>query len=189
VRPPDAHPRRIAPALGAAALALLAAPGFSSAADSPPAPARMLPRSSIAAVLSHRSELRLDDDQVRRLERMDDELQRRNAELPAGSSSPRRGGEGARQGGRPAERDAEGGAEGMGRPGGRHGPGSPRAKGEPRRAPADPDRVRADNDTAAYLQAEELLRPEQRDRAREIAERYREELYDQRNAAGKAAGR
>jgi hypothetical protein len=148
-----------------AAVALLAAGTAAGAADPPSsAPAqKILPRSSVAAVLARRAELALDDDQVRRLERIDDDLQRRNAELPAAA----------------AER----------RPGGRRGSGPTGSKGEPRRPPADPERVRNDNDTAAYLQAEEILRPEQRDRAREIAERYREELYDQRAAARKAGGR
>jgi hypothetical protein len=92
---------------------------------------------------------------VKRLERLDEDLQRRNADLPAQAVHDRSGGR----------------------------------RGQPQRPPADPDRIRSDNDTAAYLQAEEILRPEQRERAREIAERYREELYDQRAAARKAAGR
>ncbi|HEY6001737.1 MAG TPA: hypothetical protein VIV57_02605, partial [Anaeromyxobacter sp.] len=143
--------------------ALLAAAAPSGAAEpSPKVPPKILPRSSVAAVLAHRGELGLDDDQIRRLERIDDDLQRRNAEVPAAA---------------PGER------------GGRRAAGSPAGRGEPKRPPPDPERVRNDNDTAAYLQAEEILRPEQRDRAREIAERYREELYDQRAAARKASGR
>ncbi len=47
----------------------------------------------------------------------------------------------------------------------------------------DPGPTADDNDTAAYLRAEEVLRPEQRERAREIAERYREELYDRRRGS------
>jgi hypothetical protein len=145
-------------------LALLLA-GAAAPAEEPSsrAPPKLLPRSSLAAVLAHRAELGLDDDQVRRLERLDDDLQRRNAELPAAAPE--------------------------GRPGDRRGPGPAGGRGEPRRPPADPERVRSDNDTAAYLQAEEILRPEQRDRAREIAERYREELFDQRAAARKAGRR
>jgi hypothetical protein len=143
-----------------AAIALSLAGAAAGAAEpSPKAPPKLLPRSSVAAVLAHRAALGLDDDQVRRLEAIDDELQRRNAELPAAAPA--------------------------GRPGGRR----PGSRGDARRPPADPERVRNDNDTAAYLRAEEILRPEQRDRAREIAERYREELYDQRAAARKAGGR
>jgi hypothetical protein len=144
-----------------AAIALSLAGAAAGAAEpSPKALPKLLPRSSVAAVLAHRTELGLDDDQVRRLQGIDDELQRRNAELPAAAPA--------------------------GRPGGRRGPGP---RGDARRPPADPERVRNDNDTAAYLRAEEILRPDQRDRAREIAERYREELYDQRAAARKASGR
>jgi hypothetical protein len=39
-----------------------------------------------------------------------------------------------------------------------------------------------EDDTAAYEAAEELLSEEQRPRAREIAEQYREQLYDYREA-------
>jgi hypothetical protein len=47
---------------------------------------------------------------------------------------------------------------------------------------AAPAALRASNeaDTAASLRAESVLRPEQRDRARDIAERFREDLYEQR---------
>jgi hypothetical protein len=140
-----------------AAVALLAAGSQAASAEpSPKGPAKLLPRSSVAAVLAHRGELGLDGDQVKRLERIDDDLQRRNAELPAAPPPERSGGR--------------------------------RARGEQRR-PADPDRIRNENDTAAYFEAEQVLRPEQRDRAREIAEKYREELYDQQAAARKAGGR
>jgi hypothetical protein len=47
-----------------------------------------------------------------------------------------------------------------------------------------------DNDTHAYLEAEELvLTPEQRDRARDIAEDYREKLYDRREILSGHRGR
>jgi hypothetical protein len=141
-----------------AAVALLVAGSWTAAAEPSPKgpPRKLLPRSSVAAVLAHRGELGLDDAQVKRLERIDEDLQRRNAELPAAPPPDRSG--------------------------------TRRARGEQRR-PADPERFRNDNDTAAYLEAEQVLRPEQRDRAREIAEKYREELYDERAAARKAAGR
>jgi hypothetical protein len=40
-----------------------------------------------------------------------------------------------------------------------------------------------DNDTKAYLDAEEILTEAQRSRARDIAEDYREQLYDRRATA------
>ena len=48
----------------------------STASSQPP-----LPRSSIAAVLQHKDELQLTDDQVRRLQELDDQLERQNAAL------------------------------------------------------------------------------------------------------------
>ena len=39
-----------------------------------------------------------------------------------------------------------------------------------------------DNDTKAYIDAESFLTEEQRPRARAIAEEYREQLYDWREA-------
>lgn len=87
----------------------------------------------------------------------------------------------------PAARDSAGAARpaedqrGSGRPRGGH-----RGRGEKSHdtppAPVDPENAWNEVDTAAYLRAESLLRPEQRDRARDIAERYREDLYDQRAA-------
>ena len=38
-----------------------------------------------------------------------------------------------------------------------------------------------DNDTRAYLEAEGYLDDAQRERARDIAEKYREDLYDRRS--------
>jgi hypothetical protein len=38
-----------------------------------------------------------------------------------------------------------------------------------------------DNDTRAYLEAEQLLTEQQRPRAQEIASAYREALYDQQH--------
>src|SRR5260370_23422326 len=47
----------------------------------PPASQPPLPRSSIAAVLEHRRELELSDEQVRRLQNLDDQLERANAAI------------------------------------------------------------------------------------------------------------
>lgn len=142
-----------------------------------------LPRSSVAAVLAHRLELGIDDEQVRRLEAIDDQLQRQNAALTNRPAPGSAAGPVTAPGGSPPgdARPGSGSAgEGMGRHrGGRRGVPGRAGPGDERR---DAVRTADDNDTAAYLQAEQVLRPEQRDRAREIAERYREELYDQRAA-------
>jgi hypothetical protein len=158
---------------------------------SPAEPAKLLPRSSVAAVLAHRTELGLDDDQVRKLEAIDEDLQRRNAALGSRSTSsagdsPRAGAspsEGARPGSEGASGEGSGGHRG-GRRGAGGGPGSREDHG---RTAVDPERISDQNDTAAYYRAEEVLRPEQRDRARELAESYREDLYDQRAAKNKPA--
>src|SRR5262249_57515028 len=44
-------------------------------------PQTPLPRSSIAAVLQHKDELQLTDDQVRRLQELNDQLEQQNAAL------------------------------------------------------------------------------------------------------------
>jgi hypothetical protein len=46
-----------------------------------------------------------------------------------------------------------------------------------------------ENDTKAYLDAEEFLTDEQKPKAREIAESYREQLYDRRAAAASATSK
>ena len=50
--------------------------GASTTSAQPP-----LPRSSIAAVLQYKDELQLTDDQVRRLQELDDQLEQQNAAL------------------------------------------------------------------------------------------------------------
>jgi hypothetical protein len=45
-----------------------------------------------------------------------------------------------------------------------------------------------DNDTQAYLEAENVLTEAQRPKAREIATQYREELWDQRHSARARSG-
>ena len=65
--------------------------------------------------------------------------------------------------------------------GGHHrgGRGSPAEDGDRR---SDAVRQMDDNDAKAYLDAEALLTDEQRPRAREIAEQYREQLFEWREA-------
>lgn len=132
-----------------------------------------LPRSSIAAVLAARGELKLTEEQVRQLERMDEQLEKANApmrseiqRLTQGEPTPTQGSAARRVGGAGRGRRGE--------PGG----GSARTE----RAPLGTVQQRIDdNDTQAYLQAENVLTPEQQPRAREIASRFREELWDRRH--------
>jgi hypothetical protein len=158
-----------------AALLLAACAASRPSTVSPPPPSRpaiLLPKSSIAAVLAHRSELGLDEEQVRRLEAIDATLQKQQlgvgAPTPSSAAAGPRPGAGADAGGDPPSR------KGRHREGG-----SGRGRRDPDRAP---ETTWDENDTAAYYRAEQILGPEQRDRAREIAELYREELYDQRAA-------
>jgi hypothetical protein len=174
-----------------------------------------LPRSSIVAVLAHRGELELNDDQVAALEEADAELQQRLQRLRAeGAVTPRQPGglKGELHGGMPSSNPSGGGTPmpgfgmNMGPDGfgispkaggagaGRHGPADPAgretppagdpAAGAPRRDPVKAqealDAKLDDADTAAFLRVEPRLTAAQRERAREIASRYREQLYERR---------
>ncbi len=143
-----------------------------------PAP---LPRSSILAVLSDRAALRLDDDQAKRLEQLQADLDRRQADIRQGKATPAapevttnaagaRPVEGRRRSGR-ALGDSTGSQRGRDASKGSRGGG------------ANVDRALDDADTAAFLEAEKIFRDGQRERAREVAEKYREDLFDAREAA------
>lgn len=181
-------------------LALLLGAGPSSAS---PAPAHLLPRSSIAAVLAHRGELGLDDAQVKGLEERDAALQKQIAEMRerlGATPSPGREGGGKRGSGSagageeaPPMPSAEvGRLGGAGGAGGRRGGGmgGHRGGGGAAERPARDPAARAaalqeqidDADTAAWLGAETLLREGQREKARAVAEAYREALADEREA-------
>ncbi len=116
-----------------------------------------LPRSSVSAVLDHRFDLELSAEQVVALERIDARLAERNAELRARLAPP----------------------EDAFRPG--MAPQAPRPHAPPNSTPFD------DNDTAAYLEAEQVLSETQRPVAREIATRYRGDRFDARKGIRRAA--
>jgi hypothetical protein len=111
-------------------------------------------------VLAHRAELALDEAQVKQLEDLDREREKQDAEVRAQRGPSARADRArmearssrARRSGQPG--DAAGGAL---------------------------RRLLDDDDTRAYLMAEQVLRPEQRERARDIAERYRESRSDERS--------
>jgi hypothetical protein len=160
------------------------------------------------AVLAHRGELELNDDQVAALERADADLQLELAKLPAEGvvvppaehrsgpppvSGPPPGSPGA---GGPSGGRAPGMGMNMGpggvqlTPGGGMGGGAGMAPSgaapaaPPRRDPARAQQAHEakldDADTRAFLKIESALTPAQRERAREIASGYREQLFDRR---------
>jgi hypothetical protein len=148
-----------------------------------------LPRSSIAAVLEHRGELGLSDEQVRKMGEIDAQRAKAQEELNEKGSEQHA----QRQ---PSNARAGGGGMGMrgmgmGRRGGMGGMG-----GYPRRGSGD-DSQRApvtlqdrldEIDTKAYLEVEEeVLGDLQRPHAREIAEDYREKVYERRELLRRAA--
>ena len=203
------------PLQGLLGLLLLAAAACASApvarAPSPDQPP--LPRSSIVAVLAHRGELELSDEQAAALEQADADLQAQFARLRAegGVPAPAPGGlRGSVHGGPPSSGQGGQAAPGFGMSAGPDGfqlaptgtghGGAPRAGAAPEMAgtpPADgakpparrqdPVKVQEaldagldDADTRAFLRAEAVLTPAQRDRAREIASGYREQLFERR---------
>jgi hypothetical protein len=172
----------------------------SCAHDEPPTPANVaplppLPRSSIAAVVQQRATLKLTDDQVRDLEALDQDREKANAALleevaqkqkalTAGSS----GSGGARNA--PSTGGMNGGGMNGGgmRGGGMRGGGMGGRRGAPAAShpsAAGPDAATVqdrldENDTKAFLDAEQVLTDAQRDPAREIASDYRAQLYERR---------
>jgi len=144
----------------------------------PTSPAPVPAPSSILAVLAHRDELGLDDRQAARLVEMQQQLERKNAETRqrVASTAPKA-----------SSRD---GARGEGRP--------PRQRGAPGRSgaarqpgPADRDealtRALDDNAPRAFLRTEAVFTEGQRARARDLAEKYREDFEDRRERAKREA--
>jgi hypothetical protein len=179
-------------------LAIAALQSFVLVADpdpkgGPPLPIQ-LPHSSIAAVLARRAELGLTPAQVRDLERRDEALQREQGDIrerfsvPAGDPSAKsplsfKGpGSGGGQGN-------PGGGTG-GAPGGRggHGKGTqgqkPKSDGPGDRATRLAEELDT-ADTRAWLEAAAKLPPQLQDKATAVAEKYREELAEQRESSGK----
>ncbi len=155
---------RFALLIAAIAIACASAPTTAPRAVAQPAD---LPRSSIAAVLLHREELRLTATQVDALGRRDEELQREDAalraRLAAGSEVPAAA--------------PQASMTGAGR-GGRHGGRRPSTQAH---APDLLTRL-DDDDTRAYLEVEaQVLTEQQRPRAQQIASQYREALYDRQH--------
>ncbi len=157
------------------AAALLAGGSAALGADAPPP---VLPTSSVAAVLAQRGALELTPAQVKSLETIQSRLERQRQEAKDALAHPPED----RASSSPAQRPPQGGATPQGAPG------MPGGKSRPppnvRPAAPDPAKVlqeRLDElDTQAFLQAVEELPESKRERATAIAERYREQLFDQR---------
>jgi hypothetical protein len=153
-------------------------------------------RSSIAAVIEHRGELDLSDQQIRDLEQRDQEREKEDAALRDEAEKRRKqaqdakananGGNGAGPAGVRGGGTGGGGMRGGGMRGGGMGGRAPRTGGG-NAPPTDreaslEDRMDA-NDTKAYLDIETVLTDAQREPAREIASDYREKLYERREKA------
>lgn len=152
-------------------------------------------RSSLDAVLAHRSELQLDDVQVARLSGLDDERERKASALRAEllerspGRNPRADGPDASPTAAGAQAPGPTGIEppsGMGRLGGR-GRGGERGQLGPMPDETRDERLRLlerldDLDTQAFLSADGVFTDAQRARAQAIASKYREALFDFRAA-------
>lgn len=168
----------VLPALAAVAL-LLPAASTRGADPAPVAGAPLLPRSSVAAVLAQRGTLGLTAEQVKQLEQVDAKLARdqeaaRNAashaEDPkqAAPQRPPQGGSG------PGPSGPGGMSGGKSRP-----PPQIRVSSGPSTAEIL-ERQLDDLDTQAFLKVVESLPEAQREKAVDVASRYREQLFEQR---------
>jgi hypothetical protein len=158
-----------------------AQPQAENAAAAPAEPV-ILPRSSIAAVLLHRGDLNLTDEQMQRLQARDEALDKAQADLRHAMAEKQKAGAKAPQASTDPPPPA---SPGMG--GGRHGRQRSTSTEAKPKGESIEDQMN-DNDTRAYLDAEaDILTEKQKDAAREIAEKYREDLYDQREQAKRKA--
>jgi hypothetical protein len=168
----------LVPALALACAHAPEAPRQSSPARPEPLP----PPSSIVAVLAHRDELGLDDRQVAQLLEVQKQLEHEDAEARDRLAAPAPP---------PNKVQQEHGASG-GRAGHRHGGSRRSDEAAARPGPVDREEAMAqafgDNDTTAFLRAEPVFSRSQWDRARDIAERYRTDYADRREARKWPAG-
>jgi hypothetical protein len=171
-----------------------------------PAPKPPLFHSSVAAVLAHQGELQLTEAQTTKLGDIDRQMLAANeairaANQPGGNgkdkktatpssgksseaapgSAPTNNGQDSNSpgGGGGGHGPGGGGGRGMGR-GFRHGLPGGSSSGEAKHP--DAQAQMDENDTKAYFDAEALLSQEQQLKARDIAEAYREQLYEWREA-------
>jgi len=153
--------------------ACASSPQRPAAGATPPEPP--LPRSSIAAVLQHKGELQLSEEQVRRLQDLNDQLERQNAALRQEADKKKAGGQPPSNALQPVM-----GGRSRGGMGG-HATGGKRGAPSNASGPMSAEERMDDNDTNAYLEAEKVFSESQRPRALEIASRFREESWDRRH--------
>jgi hypothetical protein len=153
-----------------AALLLLAPVTRALPADPPAsAPPPPLLGSSVAAVLAERGVLELSAEQVKQLEQVQVQLTRDQQAAREELSRPP-----------PAQAVKPGsGSPGGGMPGGKPRPTPHLAASGPSQAQAIEQRL-DELDTAAFLRAVELLPESRREKAIDIASRYREQLFEAR---------
>jgi hypothetical protein len=158
----------------ACASAKAAAPAASPATLAP------LPRSSLAAVLEHRAELGLTEEQVEKLQARDDQREKADASLRDELAAASHGSGSTSSEGSPAPSSSPGGGMGGHRGGGRMG----RSSSSPAAAPGSHAQAIQtkldDDDTRAFLEAEPVFTDAQREKAEDIAGAYRAQLFDRR---------
>ncbi|QRO01767.1 hypothetical protein JRI60_23450 [Archangium violaceum] len=155
----------------------------STAAQRGDAPVNMELKSSLSVLLDHRSELALDDDQVKRFGEMDLTLHEKNVllqqrleELRAQHKAAEKAWHGGYKGG--GTHDIYGGKGGSSTAPGEAEDQQRRARSQRLEQMQSTLREMQDNDTRAYLEAEKLLREEQKPRARELFSQEREKLFE-----------
>ena len=136
----------------------------------------LLHSSSVAAVLAQRGALQLTPEQVKQLEQVASRLEREQQvareelshppDAPAGSSAPPPG-------------KSPGGGPGGGMGGAKSRPAPNVRSSGPSQAQVLQQRL-DELDTQAFLKSVEMLPEPQREKATEIASRYREQLFEQR---------
>jgi hypothetical protein len=143
-------------------------------ATTPPAPSASepkLPRSSIAAVLEHRDELKFTNEQVARLEDIESRQMTKLEDLREKTTA---------RANQPAESGGPSPSMGGGR-GGHRGGGMGGGGARPRpRAPPEVLAKLDDIDTQAFTEAIVVFSEEQKNPAIQIASEYRSQIYERR---------
>jgi hypothetical protein len=144
----------------------------------PSGPPPLAHRSSIAAVLSQSGALKLTPDQVKMLEHADSVLARDQAALRAAAAAQEDDGKKGGDGPLIRPTNKSGGPPGSG------GTSGGKSKPPPRRGAPDPAEQMNQQldimDSEAFLKAIENFPEAQREKAIEVASKYREQVYEQR---------
>jgi hypothetical protein len=154
----------------------------STASQREGAPVSMELKSSLAVLLDHRDELGLDATQAKRFEELDITLHEQNVllqqrldALRAQNKAAEKSWHGGYKGG--GTHDVYGGKGGSSTAPGEAEDAQRRARSQRLEQMQSTLREMQDNDTRAYLEAEKVLRDEQKPRARELFSQEREKLF------------